>query len=142
MGAPADISYETKVTFGTSAVVLQMRDISIGGISRDKHEITHQESPEPGAAQFGGREYLFDVLAEPGEITVTGNHNPDQVPPVKGPVEQIDVETRASGSDTTGAKWSGNGAVISYDVGLDRGAPGEFTMVVAWTGLVDVTVGS
>ncbi len=116
----ADVGTGALLTLGAGAgaawAAIEILDMSFSGAARENAESTHLATgTNNNSAGFGSRTYIAGRLSDPGELTVECNHNPDLFPPLDVASHTI-VVTTIDGDGTSGATWSTNGFMTSYDV--------------------------
>ena len=122
---------------------IEVLDMSFSGASRESIETTHLAvSANPNTAGMGSRTYIGGRLSDPGELTVECNHNPDLFPPLDQASNTI-VVTTIDGDGTSGATWSTNGFMTSYDVsGIGIDAKMTATATFKITGAITIVPGN
>lgn len=143
MSANVDTGAGTTITFATSGFSAELIEvIGLNGISRGSVDTTHFGTSQPGSGAIGGMTSIPEAFADPGTMTLEIHFNPDNLPPVNGAVEQITVQFKASGGDTTGASWVFDGFVTDADYSINLSGKMTGTITVKISGLITRTAGS
>lgn len=143
MSASLDTGAGATITFGTSGFSAELIDvIGLGGISRGSVDTTHFGTTQPGSGAIGGMTFIPEAFVDPGTMTLEFHLNPDDLPPVNGPLEQITMLFKPSGGDSTGASWVFNGFVTDLDYSINLKSKMTGTMTLKISGLITRTAGS
>lgn len=137
-----DVGTTTSLQFVTSALLVEVVGIQIGGISRPAIDTTHLLSTLPVGGQFGGRTFIPGKLQDPGELTLEIHHDPDKVPPVNTAPEQLVLTFPVPAGKTVGAKYTMTGFCTAYQAGTPLEDKMGATITVKLSGVVVPTAAS
>ena len=85
MACGGGIAVGITLEFETTAFTFELLDINPATMHRDSLEDTHQGSPG------GWKEFCPSDMIDGGEMTVTGNFDPGEWPPIDQPKEYITI---------------------------------------------------
>ena len=89
----------------------ELLNVSWSGISRPAIKTTHM-STTAAAQNFGEDTYIPGDFADPGELTLELNFNPDSTPPV----QQADVAATITVTWNGGATWACDGFMTGFEL--------------------------
>jgi hypothetical protein len=138
-GTAVNVGTGTTVTFGTSGYSANLENVDWSGIDREAFPTTHMGTTQAGANQFGGKTFLPSKFADPGEITLEVQFNPQTNPPVHGVAETITVTWPQVTGDSTAASWACSGFVRSFRVSDPHDGKMMATIVAKLTGVATMT---
>lgn len=139
-GTNVDIATGITVVLGTSGFTARIMDVNPSGISRESHDVSHQGTSQPGAGEFGAREFLPADLSDPGELGLELQFNADTIPPIDLPAELVTITWPKSPGDTTAPIWSGQGFFTDYSPGAALDQVMTASVTLKMTGNQTVTV--
>jgi len=116
-----DLGTGTTITFGTSGFSAEITNISHDGINREIIETSHLGTSPAGANEIGSKTFLAGDLSDPGELTLEGHFDGDDIPPVEGAPETVTVTFPLGSGETTPTTWQFSGQMtgFSYNVPLE-----------------------
>ncbi len=92
----ADVGTGLAINFATSSFTAELMDTSASGISREDIQTSHMGTT-------GYHTFIPSKIVDGGEISFEMNFNPDQIPPVDQPIEQITITFPLPEGKTTAA---------------------------------------
>lgn len=131
-----DLGTRTYLTFNTSGFSIEVVGIQLGGVTRPAIDTTHLLSTLPVSGEFGGRTFIPGKLQDPGELTLEVHHDPDKVPPVNQDPETMVLTFPTPAGKTTGAYYTFQGFVTSYQAGAPLEDKMGATITVKLSGVV------
>lgn len=139
-GTPVDCGTGTTLVAGTSSWTAEITSLSFSGISREALETTHLSTAKETGTKFGSRTYIPGDLTDPGELQVSGQFNPDKLPPVTLVAETWTVTFPLYTGDSTAANWAGSGFCTSFNSNVELEGVSTFDMTIKLSGNVTQTV--
>ena len=123
------------VVFGTSSFAFHIKGISQDGVECDDIETSYIGTAAVGANSIGNKTFIPSDLVDGGEITLTGDFDPDQLPPVGGVVETITLTFVLITGDGSAANYAFSGYVKSaaFDGTIGEEISGTIVVKVAGT---------
>ncbi len=100
-------AHSITITF-QSGFLAKILDTDIGGQSREKVDVTHQNSPNA----YKENDPNFWAEVEDGSVTI--QHDADLSPPIQAEAETITVTEPLYPGKTTPASWACTGFMTSY----------------------------
>jgi len=104
------IGHGTTITFGTSALANELRNIGMSGLSRETSEDTHMGTT-------GGRTFLFDALYDPGGVDLEWNFDPTDLNNLNVAAETVTIDWGGLG---VGNKWAFTAGISNIDISAPR----------------------
>lgn len=114
MGAAVDLGTGTLIEFLTSGFTGEFLDVTPPEVAREAFDTSHQQTAKPAAGSMANRTYIFSRLVDGGELTFEMHFDPDDVPPVHEPAEQIRITFPVPTGLSNGAQWEFPGGITSY----------------------------
>ena len=139
MGVKVRVGRGSKIVFADSKFAAEVVSYALGGISRDAVDVTHQESPEAAANQFGNMEYEPDPNVNAGTLTLEIHFDPNDVPPVHHPKEDVTLTFRIKSNEKSSVSWSGKAFATSYDASVPLQGKCTGSLGFKWAGPVTRT---
>lgn len=115
-GTAVNVGTASTVTFGTSGYSANIENVDWSGMERAAFETTHMSTTLPGANQIGGKTFIPSKFADPGEITLEVQYNPQTNPPLNGVAETITIGWPLVSGDSTAASWACSGFLRSFRI--------------------------
>lgn len=138
----ADTPRNLTLTLGTSSWSAELSSISWDGVTQASIDTSHFGLSAPAATNFGGRTFIPGDLADPGELTFSGNFNPnDPLPFLDGTTELVTVGWPTTGG-TVDPTWAGQGFATSFSMEGEDNGKMSFTISFKMTGEITVTEGA
>ena len=130
----ADIGNGASITFGTSSFTASYISVEPPEFTRESIETSHL-----GTTSY--KTFMADDLVDPGEMTCTIQHDPDEQPPFSGAAETITITYPLPSGMSTAATLAGTGFVTSYKPGssLENGTLMEAEMTIKFSGTMTFT---
>jgi hypothetical protein len=122
-----------------SGFAAEITDFGHDGMERVSEESTHMLSAVAGAAEIGGREFILGKLADPGGLSISGNHDPDIVPPLGAAAASIVVTFPLLEGQATATIYTGPGGMTGYNYTGTVEGKATFTATLKFTGKITVT---
>lgn len=116
----------------------EITDFGHDGMSRVSEESTHMLSTAAAATEIGGREFVFGKLADPGGLSISGNHDPDIVPPISADSGSIVITFPTPAGGASGATYTMVGAMTDYSYTGTVEGKATFSATLKATGLITV----
>jgi hypothetical protein len=138
-GAAVNVGSGTTVTFGTSGYSANVENIDWSGMEREAFPTTHMTTTQPGANQIGGKTFIPSKYADPGEITLEVQYNPQTNPPLNGPAETITITFPLVSGDSTAANWACSGFLRSFRLTDPHDGKMMATAIIKMSGLITFT---
>ena len=138
-GTAVNVGTATTITFGTSGYSANVETVDWSGMEREAFPTTHMGTTLPGANQIGGKTYIPSKFADPGEITLEVQYNPQTNPPLNGAAETITVTWPLVSGDSTPASWSASGFLRSFRITDPHDGKMMATAVVKLSGNISFT---
>jgi len=138
-GTAVDNATGILVVFNTTSFAPQIVNVAWGGIERAVIDVSHMAVAAAGSGKFGNMLFIPGDLSNPGQLTLDIHHNPDTEPPIDQPAETIDVTYPVFAGDSTGAKWSASGFLVSYEMTGELESKMTAVVVVQFSGNVTQT---
>ena len=138
-GSKRNLADGASVTFGTSGFDADITAINWSGINRPAVDVTHLGVTDPGANNFGNMLFLPSKIADPGELELTINFDPDDDPPMHAEAETITLNFAQITGDTSPADWEGSGFVTGFSFNGAIQGKLEGTITIKFTGAITMT---
>lgn len=142
MGAPVDVGTGTTIVFGTSGFSAQVLDVTPPAPVRETFDTSHMGTAAPGAGTMGNRTFIASKLVDASELSFELHFDPDDVPPIHGPFEQVTVTFPVPSGLINGATWVFQGAVVGYEPSVPLDGKMTATLRVKVSGGIVVTAAS
>lgn len=125
----ADLGSATTVTFATSSWAPKILSVGGPGMTRPAVDTTHL------GTTGGYRTYLPGDFWDPGEMSMSIQHEASDDPPTTGVSEGITIKFGGSTSNQT----SGNGFLTGYNPTAEDEGVLTADITVQWTGVIAMT---
>ena len=134
-----DLGTGTTIVFGTSGFTAEITDISWSGISREIIDTTHLGTSPASGSEIGSKTFLAGDLTDPGEISLEGHFDPDQIPPLEAAAETVTITFPLPVGGTTAATWAASCQLTSYDPSIPLEDKMTFSATLKVVGPITVT---
>ena len=129
----------TGTALTVSGFVAEITDLGHDGMTRVSEESTHMLSAIAGANEIGGREFLLGKLADPGGLSISGNHDPDVLPPVSADAASIVLTFPLQAGQATATIYTATGGMTDYSYTGTVEGKATFTATLKFTGKIVIT---
>ena len=138
-GASNRVADGVTLTAGTSSWSAELTDFDWSGITRASIDMTHLGVAAPSANTFGNMISKPSDLSDPGSLSITGNYDPDTIPPIDAEAEIWTLTFDQEGSDSTDSALAGSGYMTDFSFTGSVGAKVGFTATIKFTGPITRT---
>jgi len=138
-GSGVDIGTGGSITFGTSGFAPEVNNITWGGISREVIETSHLGTSPAGDNEIGSKTYLAGKLSDPGEISIEGNFDVREHPPIEEDPETITVKCPLYSGDSTQGQFAADGQMTEFELTIPTEDKMGFTATIKITGPITIT---
>lgn len=114
-GTTVDTAHGTTIVFGTSSFDAEVVGYGLSGQSRTMIDTTHLGTAAPSANTIHNRTFLPSDISDPGELTLDIHFNPENLPPINGPLETITLTFPLASGDSTPTIYTFSGAVSGFE---------------------------
>ena len=129
----------TGLALTVAGFAAEITDLGHDGMTRSSEESTHMLSAVAGANEIGGREYLLGKLADPGGLSISGNHDPDILPPVSADAAPVVVTFPIQAGQASATIYTAEGGMTDYSYTGTVDGKATFTATIKFTGKIVVT---
>lgn len=140
--ATADIGTGTTIAFGTTGFQAQVTGVSLAGIAREAIDTSHMATTPTPAGKMGSRTFMPGDLSDGGELSLEIHFDPDDVPPISQPAEQVTVTFPIPAGLTNGATYVFSGFVTGFQANVPLEDKMTGTLTVKVSGPITVTAAS
>lgn len=141
-GADSRIADGMTLTAGTSSWTAQLTGISHSGISRNSVDVSHLDLSAPSAGKFGNMLFKPSDNSDPGELSIEGHYDPDDIPPIDAVAETWTVIFDLETGDSVTSKLAASGFMTNFEWTGSLGDRVSFTATVKLSGNITRTSAS
>ena len=138
-GASNRVADGVTLTAGTSSWTAELTDFDWSGISRAAIDMTHLAVAAPSANTFGNALHKPSDISDAGSLSITGNYNPDTIPPIDAVAETWTLTFDKEGADSTDTALACSGFMTDFSFTGSVGSKIGFSATIKYSGPITRT---